>query len=146
NFKTFTCHQHCPLSTVKGDAVVTTFDGSCVRMIKGGLQYESRVLKKSVKGIGSFSSVAQHKFAARRRYTQRGILAQRPVYDIDMMNSPPCHHPSCVVPEINVVPVKAIRVEGTLRCRSQPKIVVHSYRRLTIGRITNGSPPTSALT
>src|SRR3954453_3354242 len=50
------------------------------------------------------------------------------------MDSPGNRHPTRVVPEIRVVPVKTVGIEGSFRRRAEPKIVVHSRRRIAIRR------------
>src|SRR5690606_40831910 len=41
--------------------------------------------------------------------------------DVDLMHTPVCHQAASVIPEPSEVEVKAILVEGALRCRSEER-------------------------
>src|SRR5690606_23279806 len=48
------------------------------------------------------------------------------------MHTPVCHQAASVIPEPSEVEVKAILVEGALRCGAKPELVIYSSGRLTV--------------
>src|SRR5215469_1847301 len=53
---------------------------------------------------------------------------------IQHVYTPGDYHPSRVVPEIKVVPVKAVGIKTAFRCRTEPEVVIYAWRRVSVWR------------
>ncbi len=56
-------------------------------------------------------------------------------HTVQHMDAPGDHHSARVIPKVKIVPVEAIGIEAPFRRRAEPEIVIHTGRRIAIGRM-----------
>ncbi len=84
--------------------------------------------------IGRLGVVFEHILAAAGHDAPRPLRPHRPQRDVDQMHAPVRHQPPGVVPEPAEVEMEPVPVEGPLRRRAQPHLVVDTRRHGLVGR------------
>src|SRR5260370_19994617 len=94
-----------------------------------------RIIERRDQRIGRLAHVVKNIAPAGRRDSSRPTQAQQLAHAIQHMNTPGDHHPTRVIPKVKIVPVEAIGIEAPFRGRTEPEIIIHSWRWIAVWRM-----------